>query len=684
LSRRRPELLDVAVPELRATNASLAERGVESWAYRVRFTTNADYSVETDLGVPVGTGKLGAPFSGGGVTLTLGEGTARRPKPGAVYDLKVESLEHAADRVLKVLKVSSPKGATLGDPVNVITLEFTDRSPYLAATLLDQLMVAYLKERQSWKTEDATAAEAFVTEQLTNVKKQLERVQQKLAEYRSGHRTVVLDDGAKAMVEQIAKYEEQRLGARLQVAAFGDIHRVLKDANAPVGAYLLGEADDRVLEGMASSLSEARQKLTDLDTRFNAAAPEMRLQKAQVDAQLETLRGYVASRAQRARDNLGTLNTIIGQFEERLKAVPADELGLAELTRESEVYNRTYSYLLERQQQAGIVKASTLSKNRILDAPELPTRESSPVLLWRIASLFVGLLVGLAVVVGRSFVTGAFQSESDVRKTAAPLHVVAAIPAARARSRRRGQEGDELPALDVPAGTPESRFVEAFRALRAELHALRSLGEGRVVLITSPQDGDGKTTCALWLAAVLAAEGRRVLVLDANLRHPASDGAPGARAGLGAVLTGERTFAGVVRRVRAAFGSFDLIGRGDSASPELLGGDGWNALLDHVKAAYDVVLLDAPSFPCVADALSLTTRADVVLSVVGVENTSRRLAREHWSRLVAVSRALYVVVNLGAKGPSRAPSLVLPVGERTETGATITVLAEFERQLANA
>jgi tyrosine-protein kinase Etk/Wzc len=308
----------------------------------------------------------------------------------------------------------------------------------------------------------------------------------------------------------------------MQVAAMADIQRSLKGPNPPIGAFMLGEANDPVLEGMASSLSAARQKLTTLDARFSGAAPDMREQQAQVDAQLAAIRSYVSSRLTRAQESLGALNSLIAQFEEKLKTVPGAELGLAQLSRESEVYSKTYSYLLERQQQAAIIKASQLSKNRVLDLPQVPTREHSPKLLLRLLLGFAGLLLGVGWVVVRNLFGGALQSEADAQRILGAQPILGSVPRQRA-SKGFGVAPEWFHVFDLPAADVSSGFLEAFRGLRANLYRWGSAPgkQGRVVLLTSPKPGDGKTTCANWLAAALAADGRTVLLIDADLRKPA-------------------------------------------------------------------------------------------------------------------------------------------------------------------
>ena len=647
LAHRDPLLLDVAGEEVSAQDCLLTDRRAREQAYTLRFVTDTDYEVWRE-NAKLGAGKLGEVVRVPGADLHLLAGNERKPRAGSEYAVVVRPLLEVIDAALKSLQVTAPKPSPQSPPVNVITLEFTSGSPRQSAAFLDRLIAAYLSERQSWKVEDAGAAEAFVADQLNNVRTSLDDIQRKLASYRSNNRVVVMDNEAKAMIEQIGKYEEQRVAARLEVAALSDVKRTLKSANPPVGAFLLGEANDKVLEGMADSLTHARQKLTDLDSRFNEAAPEVRDQRSQVDAQLEAIRNYVSSRASRAQESLGTLNGIISQYEKRLQTVPGAELGLLQLSRESDVYSRTYQYLLERQQQTAIIKASTLSKNRVLDAPQPPHHEDSPKLLLRLASAPLGLLLGVALVLARSLFASTVQSEADARSALGATPLLAAVPRRlRRRGERKGVVGPG--SFDVVGSDQSSPFTEAFRTLRTKLYRSHKSDTGRALLITSPADGDGKTTCALALAALLAADGKRVLVIDADLRRANQssyfDESQRAPAGLCEVLRGEEEWGNVVVPIETGVGKFYALPAGGIAPAELLSGKRMFELLEDAKKRCDFVLLDAPSFPAVSDALVLSELVDTVLSVVRIGHTPRKAAFEHVRALSGARAAQAVVLN---------------------------------------
>jgi tyrosine-protein kinase Etk/Wzc len=656
LSGRDPELLAVPENSLLADHAQLAESYRGELSFRVHVTGDTTYTLYHNEQA-IGEGTLEQPLKTDVVSLTLHAGRRGNPHKGEDYTLVVQPVEDVVTNALGALTVTATAASTGGgESAKVVLLEFSDKSPRLAATFLRTLMDDYLDQRQAWKTENATAAETFVTRQLAGLRASLDSAEKQMAEYRAQTGGVALDGEAKSIIDQVGKYEEQRVAARLQVASLADIHRVLKEPNPPLEAYLLGESSDTVLVELASSLSKARQELTALEGRFASAAPEVRQQRAQVEAQLRSVRNYVSTRLARAQENLNALNQVVGQFETKLKRVPGAELGLAQLTRETEVYSRVYSYMLERQQQAAIVKASTVSKNRILDLPQPTYREDAPKLGLRLISAPLFLIFGALVVLGQRFFAATFQSESEVRRAVGYVPVYASIP--RRLRARTSDRDDPRAELEVSSIDLTSGYTEAFRTLRTNLHQLGSAGHGRVVTVTSAQNGDGKTTSVFSFAATLAAEGKRVLVVDADFRNPthhALVGRPG-NEGMRDILMGDAIWQDLVWPVSLTSGDFHAIAAGQMAPAELLSSDRMTLFLAEARTQYDYVLLDAPSFPQIADALLLASVSDQVLTVVRLQNTLRKTLHEHVRRMSDFARGYALIINDSDAAMSRAPS----------------------------
>jgi len=657
LSGRSTDLLDVAAKEIMAVNTSLLDRSKASDEFHVHFLTNVDYEISHDPSrfwpwahgpaTVVGRGRIGENVKAGGVSITLTPGTDRGPTAGADYNIDVKSVDDVVTSALKgALEVEPPTTkskvmASASDRLKLATLSYEHKSPRCAAGFLDQLLSEFLQARQSWRTETATAAEAFLTNQLGATRQLLEDLQLKLAAYRTEHGVVVLDSEAKSIVDQIATYEEQRVAARLEAASLADFQGKLRQdrtqgQSPPAEAYMLGEAkDDTVLTSLASSLSEAQQKLTDLQSRFNGPSLEVRHQQEQVEAQLQGVQSYVSNRAARARENLRVLDGLIGQYEEKLKSVPAAQMGMAQLTREAEVYSAMYSFLLKRQQEMGLVKASTISKDRVLDHPDIPYKETPQRLILVLVSAPFGLMLGAGLVLMRGLFTGRLQHPGDVQRYLGQLPIVATIPLAPHGSDARN--------------SPE--FIEAFRTLRTNVLTACRRDRGNFVLVTSPCGGDGKTTCAYFLADTLARTGRSILLVEI-VSHDSQEGrraeAPVVAQGTngGVALSCLEAWREKVQNINVT-ADHPLHALRVAAAPgtDLLSTTTMLTFVEDVRKLYEFIIFDVPAYPAVSDALVLSDIADCVLAVLRLEHTSRALAAENARQLSSMSARYGPILN---------------------------------------
>jgi capsular exopolysaccharide synthesis family protein len=266
------------------------------------------------------------------------------------------------------------------------------------------------------------------------------------------------------------------------------------------------------------------------------------------------------------------------------------------------------------------------------------------------------------VVVLRWVLSSKFQSDRQVRRAVGPLPLWAAIPHDDLLAKRAFRTA--APPAFAPGSSPA--FAEAFRHLRTSLYcdaAQDCGGDGggggdgdraravanKIVVVTSPGAGDGKTLCTISLAAALATDGKRVLVVEADMHRP-SLGAllpirP--RGELAELLAGRQSWFDVVTAVPVGKRSFDVIaGRSVHAdSAELLSSPRFAEILDHATSRYDFVLIDSPPFPLLSDALILSMQAGRVISVLRLGNTTRHAAEKHLHGLAVATARHGVIIN---------------------------------------
>ncbi|WP_081809107.1 polysaccharide biosynthesis tyrosine autokinase [Mycobacterium sp. URHB0044] len=272
---------------------------------------------------------------------------------------------------------------------------------------------------------------------------------------------------------------------------------------------------------------------------------------------------------------------------------------------------------------------STVTTLRVLAPADIPTTPTSPNLeVDVLVGAVIGGFLGLSVALIRRNLDRSVRTK-DALEELTDLNVLGSVPYDK-QSRR-------TPSL-LP-DRPHGQVAEAVRQLRVNL---RSAGIGdncTSLLVTSAVAGEGKTSLACNLAAAFAMEGDKVLVVDANLRRPSIGNFLGITKtiGLSTVLLGQCQPSDAIGSWRD--GLFDVLTSGPSPEnpSELLGSDRASAMLAEFESHYDIVLIDSPALPQVADGIVLARACDATLLVVRYGRTPAAEVTEALEALRAVS-----------------------------------------------
>jgi len=194
---------------------------------------------------------------------------------------------------------------------------------------------------------------------------------------------------------------------------------------------------------------------------------------------------------------------------------------------------------------------------------------------------------------------------------------------------------EELAIIAAPRG----QIAEQFRSLRNSIHALNADGASHTLVLTSAVRGEGKTVATLNLAFAMAElPGAQILVLDADLHHPATEeylGLP-RRQGLTEVLSGALGVDQAIRQTSVAGVSIMGAGRLPANPSQLLGSDRMRSLLNRLRQRFSYVLIDTPAAMTISDASLLGAMADGILLVVRLGGTPRHFVEETHNALEAL------------------------------------------------
>ncbi|MBE5252411.1 tyrosine-protein kinase Wzc [Mixta mediterraneensis] len=433
--------------------------------------------------------------------------------------------------------------------------------------------------------------------------------------------------------------------------------------NQIVNNYLLqnverkSEQAEKSLEFLRKQLPQVRAKLDDAENKLNT----FRRQNDSVDLSLEAKSALDSSVSVQSQLNeltfreaevsqlftkdhptyralLEKRKTLEGeqaQLNKKISQMPQTQQEILRLTRDVQSGQEIYMQLLNRQQELGISKASTVGDVRIIDGAETGNSPVAPKKALIIAaSLILGLLVSVGLVLLKALLHHGIENPEQLEELG--MNVYASVPLSEWQRKkdtealaRRGHKVKSDPHDTLLAlGNPTDLSIEAIRSLRTSLHFAMMEAKNNILMITGASPGIGKTFICSNLATLVSKAGQRVLFIDGDMRRGYTLELLGAenKSGLSNVLTGKTEFSPAL--IQKGIYGFDFLPRGQvPPNPsELLMHRRMGELLDWANKNYDLVLIDTPPILAVTDASIIGKLAGTSLMVARFEtNTTKEV-----------------------------------------------------------
>ena len=292
------------------------------------------------------------------------------------------------------------------------------------------------------------------------------------------------------------------------------------------------------------------------------------------------------------------------------KKLPATQQEVLKLTNEVDMSKIMYTTMLNNIQQLKLVSAGEVGSVRIIDFAEQVTRPSKPKKPMIIcAALFIGFLFGALIITLRSkFSNGVRDANFIERETG--FSVYAKVP----KGNPNGTKGTR----PLAVVEPDDVAVESLRALRSSLEFSMEEGSRPVIGVSGLIPGVGKSFISVNLAALYAGLGKKVLLIDADLRKGRLHKEFGIKRndGLSQILLGKATASNVIQDTEVENLSIIQCGTVPSNPSELLGSKHFSALIDELEKVYDLIIIDTPPIMLVTDAALACRVASQIVMVV--------------------------------------------------------------------
>ncbi|MGK3114181.1 tyrosine-protein kinase Wzc [Candidatus Pantoea formicae] len=330
-----------------------------------------------------------------------------------------------------------------------------------------------------------------------------------------------------------------------------------------------------------------------------------------------------------------TLEDEQAKLNKKIAGMPQTQQEILRLTRDVQSGQEIYMQLLNRQQELGISKASTVGDVRIIDNAETAGSPVAPKkLLIIVASFILGLMLSIGLVLLKALFHHGIENPEQLEELG--MNVYASVPLSEwqrkkdteALARRAHKEKSDPHNTLLALGNPTDLSIEAIRSLRTSLHFAMMEAKNNILMITGASPGIGKTFICANLATLVSKAGQRVLFIDGDMRRGYTHELLAAdnKTGLSNVLSGKSEFSPSM--IQKGVYGFDFLPRGQvPPNPsELLMHRRMSELLDWASKHYDLVLIDTPPILAVTDASIIGKLAGTSLMVARFEtNTTKEL-----------------------------------------------------------
>ena len=522
------------------------------------------------------------------------------------------------------------------EDTQLVEIRVKHKDPEAAAVLANLVADVYVESNLSFRREAARETRVWLESQSAAHQVRLEAASAALLAFKQANDLLgEMGDSAdiNSRITALHKAIGEVTTERVRLGSVLAEHESMRRAGR--SEVLLGAFDDRSLSAIAQQLAELRTQAAEVHGRYGKKHPEyqrvaahLRSVERLVDSEVTRLVRAERSRFQSLQRQEDELRAELVRVKEEL--LRREQLGeqYDRLVREEETARRLVASLGERGAEVDLQAQTQLSDVRLVDraiAPAAPVLPNTSLNL--VMAMIVGLAGGVALALVRHQFRDAMLTPRDVERRT-ELTVLGNIPTLAASV-------PEAERALFPIHHPHSLQTEAFRALRAMVVHQTGSASGQVILVTSAVAGEGKTTTSIGLAVAFARLGRRTLLVDADLRRPKLGTVFGHKntQGMSDTLVG-RVDPLLLRRATDVKGLFVLpAGRPTENVGELLASPVARRMVEHLRSAFEVIIIDSSPVGVVADAMALSSMVDGVLMVVRRGHAPGRLTVEAAQRL---------------------------------------------------
>jgi capsular exopolysaccharide synthesis family protein len=546
-------------------------------------------------------------------------------------------------------------------PILALAVSWSD--PVLSAKIANEFADAFINRERELISHQADSAVTFLQQQLPAAEERMRQAQDALAEYQRvtgiANLNAQVESSVKSLADLDAHEQAQEIDEKQATAQLASVQEQLSSTPAtiqgqqsisanPVAAQLQSQVAQATVD-----LNEARSRYTDnhptvvaANARLTELKRELAQQPSTVVSGTDSVPNPIAQQLLSERDHLQAMissaqSQIVGlqaqrdRAEQGIRSLPVEAQRISQLERAAQNSQDVYQTLNHKYQDAMIARTTALSGITVTQYADPSSFTKSPSLSLNVSiGMLLGLLLGITTALGMEFFDDRMRTEEEARERTG-LPVLATIPQLDTQSEKN-------------APWIESATIESFFELVTQLR-YSSEHPPHIVTVTSPQQGDGKSTIAINIAISMASLNAKVLIIDSDLRRPTIHTKLGLvnDIGLSDVLVGVIPLDEAIRSTGHE-NVWAITGGMRPPNPvALLQSESFDRVLALARERFDFVILDAPALGPIVDGLIAGMKSDGTVLVISASNTDGKTTQNAISKLRSVPslNVLGIVLN---------------------------------------
>jgi len=593
-------------------------------------------------------------------------GTARTQSSGGITVSESSDKEAARQEQLIRKFQGSLKVQQVPD-TSLVEIRYSDPNPSLAADIANAVAATFIEQNVKSRYDSTMQAADWLSKQLADLQIKMESSQAKLIQYQKEHAIVGTDEKQNLTTEKLDELNKELIGAQADRIQRESLYQIATTNNPETLSAVL---QDPILTGLRQRQTELQAQYALLSTEFGPGYPKVLEIKNQLDQVDRNYREQVENSVNRIKNDY---QTAVNR-ERMLQAALAEQTGVADqlnqnaieykvLKQEADSNRQLYDGLLEQLKQASLAAGLNSSNVRVVDRARVPLHPARPSIPRNMEfALLIGLVVGVVIAFGLEALDTTVKTP-DQAASISGLPILGVIPLqsaygavttiSKAYLLKKVPRNNISPRPLISYLEPQSEIAEAYRALRTSILLSSPSHPPRSILVTSSVPQDGKTMTCINIAIVLAQQGKRILLVDADMRRPHIHRAFGlnSQMGLSNILTGSLNVNDAIQATVQPNLFVIPAGPIPPHPAELLSSPLMQDLLRKLRDDYDHVIVDSPPVISVTDPVLLSVQTDAVLLIIRSGQTTAAHVRRARSLLQSVNAGLLgVVVNAADLG----------------------------------